>query len=439
MKKGVIVILVVLAVVVLVSPAIVGRLAEQSMDENLNWAAQESSGLKVTSEQFTRGWFSSEGQHRVEIQDGEFLTGLQALGVGGDPDELPVLIINTKLDHGLIPVSSMAREKGSLAPGLGSAVSALQLELPGGEVIDVPGTIYSKVSIGGELHSNYVLAAGSYTDGGATATWGDTNIEITTNPATGRAVFDGSVGAFSVGEGQDAMSLGRLTFKGAQTPTKYGFAAGDIAFTLSDLSVRAASGERVVIQTMSATGSTTLDGGDVNADATVNMVMQQLPQLGDMALDIDFAIAGADAEALGRVQRALENSATAAQDPMAMIGTIEGDLKKLFASGFDMNFERFDITLPQGTVASKWLFSFGAEDPATFEWTTLLLSTVASVDLSIPAPLVDMAGQANPQVAAAVGGGFLIRKGDVYELKAQLKKGLATVNGAPIPIPLGGL
>ena len=133
-KKGIVVLLVFLAVVVLVSPAIVGRLAEQSMDENLNWAASESGDVKVTSERFARGWFSSEGQHRIELQDGDLLTALQALAGPISAGDLPVLIINTRLDHGLIPVTSMARDKGSLAPGLGSAVSTMQVELPDGEI-----------------------------------------------------------------------------------------------------------------------------------------------------------------------------------------------------------------------------------------------------------------------------------------------------------------
>ena len=36
-----------------------------------------------------------------------------------------------------------------------------------------------------------------------------------------------------------------------------------------------------------------------------------------------------------------------------------------------------------------------------------------------------------------VGGGYLLKRGDAYIMDAQLKKGLLTVNGAPIPIPLG--
>ena len=122
-----------------------------------------------------------------------------------------------------------------------------------------------------------------------------------------------------------------------------------------------------------------------------------------------------------------------------MYSAVEDDLKALFTYGFDMNFEQLDMTLPQGTISSKMLFSFGEEDPATFDWTSLLLGTEASIDLSIPEAVVAMIVQANPEAAMVIGGGYLVLRGDAYEMKAQLKKGLLTVNGAPIPIPLGAV
>ena len=439
MKKGVIVVLIILAVIVLVSPAIVGRLAEKSMDENLNWAARETGGVRVSSESFTRGWFSSAGQHRIEIEEGELLGALQTLGHGADPDELPVLIINTELDHGLIPVSSMSREKGSLAPGLGSAVSTMQLELPDGEIIDLPGTIYSKVGLGGRLESNYVLPAGSYPVDDVTATWGDTDITVTTDPVSGEAIFAGTVGALALGDATDGLRLESLAFEGNQKPTPYGFATGDVTLSLADLSVRSAGTDAAAIKSMSVRANTQLKDERVHADATVNMAMQQLPELGEMSFAMDFNLVGADAEALGRIQRTVEEVNTTTQDPMALYGLIEKDLLKLFAAGFEMSFERFDITLPEGTVKSTMLFSFPEEDATDFAWTSLLLGTEATIDVSIPATLVETVGQSNPQLGAAIGGGFLVRRGDVYEMKAQLKKGLATVNGAPIPIPVGGM
>ena len=439
MKKGVVGVLILLALVVLVSPAIVGRLAEKSMDENLNWAAQESGDVRVTSESFTRGWFSSEGIHRVELRDGDLKSTLMALaGPVGSADELPVLIINTKLDHGLIPVSSMSREQGSLAPGLGSAVSTLQLELENGETFDIPGTIYSKVGLAGELLSNYVLEPGSHSEDGATASWGATDIEVKTDPKNGTATFHGTVSSVSVDDGTEKMSLGSLTFTGSQAPTEYGIAVGDVSFELDDLSVRIGGNDAGGLQSMSVKAITELDGTDVNADATINMVMQGLPEFGELSFDMVFALAGADAELLGRVQRALESTGTS-QDPMAAYAAAEGDLLELFASGFEMNFEQFNMTVPQGTITSKMLFSFKEKDPAGFAWTSLLMTTEATIDLSIPEPLVEMLLQLQPAAAMAIGGGYLVKSGDAYVLAAEMKKGLLTVNGAPIPIPFGAM
>ena len=438
MKKGVVAVLVLLAVVVLVSPAIVGRMAERSMGENLNWAANESGEVKVTSEKFTRGWFSSEGQHRVELRDGELLTAVQTLSGPVDAGDLPVLVISTHIDHGLIPVTSMSRDKGSLAPGLGSAVSTMQVELPGGVAVDVPGTIYSKLSLGGDLHSNYVLDAGGHSEGGMTATWGPTNIDVTTDPVSGEAAFKGTVGPLSVVDDTQAVSLGALSFEGQQEPTAFGMAVGEVEFMLDDLAVVVDGNKVSGVNTMSVKANTDIDGDDINASATMNMALQDLPGLGEMSLDLVFDLSGADAAAMGRVQQTLERIG-ASQDPMAMYSAVEDDLKALFASGFEMNFEQLDIMLPQGTISSKMLFSFEEEDPATFDWSSLLLGTEASIDLSIPEPVVEMIVQVNPNAAMVIGGGYLVLRGDAYEMKAQLKKGLLTVNGAPIPIPLGAV
>ena len=62
--------LVTLALIVLVSPGIVGRLAQKSVEENLDFATSESDEIMVTTESFDRGWFTSEGRHRIELGDG---------------------------------------------------------------------------------------------------------------------------------------------------------------------------------------------------------------------------------------------------------------------------------------------------------------------------------------------------------------------------------
>lgn len=436
MKKSIVVLLVLLAAVVLVSPAIVGRLAEHSMDENLNWAAAESGEVRITSQHFSRGWFSSEGQHRIELQDGDLLQALRHLAGPVQADELPVLIVNTRLDHGLIPVTSMGRDKGSLAPGLGSAVSSLALELPDGDTVDIPGTVYSKVALNGELRSTYVLEAGSHDAGGTSTSWGPTEIDVTTNPASGAVVFTGSVGSLSAAGGGRTIDVGGLTFDGRQRPTRFGVMVGDLEVALDALSVRAAGADVAGLKSMSAKISNGLDGERFGGNATLRVATHALPDLGEIGVAADVRLAGADATALGRVQRALDGLAASA-DPMADFGAVEDDLKALFASGFELDFERLDVTLPQGTVTTRMQFHFAEEDPATFEWTSLLLATEADVDLRIPQAIVELVAEAYPQAGAVIGMGYLVKQGDAYAMRAQFKKGLLTVNGAPIPIPLG--
>lgn len=435
MKKGIIALLVVLAIVVLVSPGLIGRLAEKSVDENLNWAAQEAGDLVVTSESFERGWFSSEGQHRIEIKEGNLTAMLQQFG---DPADLPVLIINTRLDHGLIPVTSMSREKGSLAPGLGSAISTLAIEMSDGETIALPGTIYSKVALGGELKSNFVLDAGSHQDNGATASWGATDVDVTTNPSSGKVSYAGTLGTLSFRDDSDAIEIGGISFSGTQTPTRFGFAVGDLKLELDGMSITTNGAEVGGIKYMNVDGTTNIDGDLLSGRTVLEMESQAVPQIGELKIIADISIADANAEALGAMQRIVDAHGPS-PDPTQLFSAIEDDLKHLMASGLELRFDRFDITVPQGTVTTKLKFKVAEEDLDTFDWTSLLLGTEASADIRVPEALVDMAMQMNPQAGAVVGMGFLKKNGDVYEMIAEYKKGLLTINGAPMPIPLSAL
>ena len=94
MKKSIVILLVIAAIVILISPGIIGRIAEESVDSNLQWAAGDNEGIVVTSERFDRGWFSSQGRHRVEIHDPGMRDALAALA-GRDPaDGDPVLAVD---------------------------------------------------------------------------------------------------------------------------------------------------------------------------------------------------------------------------------------------------------------------------------------------------------------------------------------------------------
>ncbi|NIA28175.1 MAG: DUF945 family protein [Desulfobulbaceae bacterium] len=305
MKKSFVALLIGMALVVMISPGIVGRFAEQSMDENLDWAANESQGVVITSQGFDRGWFSSEGQHRVELKGGQLYDLLQAYAGTNGLGQVPALIIDTHLDHGLIPVASMSHDKGSLLPGLGSAISTVSVEAADGEVFELPGTIYSAVGLTGELQSNFVLEPGSFKQDSATAFWGKTEILVTTNPSSGAVGFDGSIESLAVDSFQEAVEIKDIRFSGKQSPTPFGFRAGPLGFSFESIDYGSnMPGE--IIGPLTFTSTSSVNGDRLDAHMTLLLKNVPFADMGAAGIAAEFRIEGADGRAVGGIMRAME-------------------------------------------------------------------------------------------------------------------------------------
>ncbi len=432
MKKGVIALILIAVLIVIVSPGIVGKLAEQSVDDSLDWAATESGELVVTSESFDRGWFSSVGQHRVELGDGQFRALMAASDGSGKP--LPALLINTRIDHGLIPVSSLSREQGSLAPGLGNAVSTLAIDYGDGETLDLPGTIYTKVGLGGDLDSRYLLEAGSQTVDDGEVTWQAATINIVSSTSSGDIDVSGDIGTMTFANDQQVVTIDSLTFSGEQEATPYGFHIGDGKMSMGAMTATVAGVEVGGMDSIEVTASSSVDDDLFAANVKLEYLGQTVPMFGEISIIADVAASGFNAPALGAINQKLEQAAPS-PDPMAIYGDGVEEFKDLVAAGFDIAINQLDIVLPMGTVEAIMTVSIPESDRATFEWTSLLLNAAASADVTIPESLVQLASSMDPAVGAMIGMGYLKQNGDVYEVKAALKQGLLTINGAPMPIP----
>ena len=437
MKKGFVALLIVLAIIVLVSPGIVGRLAEKSMDENIDWAATESQEVVVTSQGFDRGWFSSAGQHRVELREGELQSMFLALAGSEDVRDLPALIIDTRLDHGLIPLASMSRDKGTLMPGLGSAVSTVSVEFTDGEIIKLPGTIYSNVGLTGELRSRFELDAGYHDFDGASAVWGDTTIEVTTDPASGDVWFDGSIDSIALAAEGNHADASQIGFAGKQRKTPFGFSVGDVEATMHSITVEAA-GELTTFGPLTFNTNSGVDGDRVSGHTTIKLENTPFAELGTAGIAVDISLIDADGASLGNITSAFDDmQAGGSTDDFMFV--VQDDLQRLLASGFELRFDQLDISLPQGSLRSKFRFVVDESDLDTFNWTSALLALDATAELSMPTELVELLTALDPQMNAAIGMGFLRKNGDIYEMKASFQKGLLTVNGAPMPIPMPGI
>jgi len=432
-KKGFVILLLALAIIVLVSPGLVGRLAEESMDENLDWAATESQEVTITSQWFERGWFSSAGQQRIELRDGDVRDALLMLAGDSGLDGLPALIIDTRIDHGLVPLTSMAREKGTLLPGLGSAVSTLRLEFESGETIDIPGIIYSEVGLGGELQSNLILEPGTFSDGDETAQWGDVDILVTTNPSTNIIGFKGDVDELVFVSPYSEFTIGPLRFEGAQQKTRHGFSVGDATFTIDRITMPSSWGQDGM-GPISFTSVATIDDDALSGRTTVQLDDLPFGDFGRARVNMDISVDDIDAEAIGNISRTLDDIGShSTEEEMRM--ALEDDVMQLLAAGFELHVVQLDIALQPGTISATLNVEVDDTNPDKFVWTSALLALDATLDLSVPAELMDYAISLDPEVGAAVGMGFLRKNQNVYEMEAAFKDGLLTINGAPMPVP----
>jgi uncharacterized protein YdgA (DUF945 family) len=434
LKKSIVFLLLALAVIVLVSPGIVGRLAEQSMDENLDWAAAETQEIAITSRGFDRGWFSSEGQHRVEIRQGELRNSLLALTSDNGHDELPVLIIDTHIDHGLVPVTSIGRKKGSLVPGLGRAVSTLSLEFGDGESIELPGTIYSKVSLAGELESNLIMEPGSFQVDEESALWGDVDVAVTMSPTNSVLGFDGTIGDLSLISPFNELTLSDIEFEGEQRQTRFGIVVGDadlsvgtIAFP-SDLGLAESGPWRIHT-------SADLEDDRLSANTSVDIEYLPVGEVGLTAVGLEASITDMDARSVANLSRLFDDFDSYGSGDALMVAATP-DLHRLLASGFELDIKRFDLGTPDGAVAVRLNATVAPTDVDSFVLTSLLLAIDAQLDIAVPEPVFDYLAALEPQVATAAAMGFLQKRGDVYEMQALFTDGLLTINGAPMPIPL---
>ena len=392
MKKSIVALLVVLALVILVSPGIIGRLAERSLEEDLDTTPKSEGEVIVTPQGFQRGWFSSEGRHRVELRESH-LTELLRHSIGGmDAEGLPVLIVDTHLDHGLIPLGSMTREHGSLMPGLGRAVSTLQLEWPDGTTVDLPGNVYSSISLGGDLKSNYVLPAGSVGDAGQTTSWGNVDVNVSIASKGESAALDATVDSASFSQDGGAVTVGKLAFSGSASRSGKGRLGGRSTLDLADVPLA------------------DLGAGDVH---------------------VTLRFDGIDAAAFDDVVRVLKKSAVTGTAPAS-----DAELRRFVAAGFEFDIDRFEVTTPDGPFSSALHLHVKPMDDASFSWPSALLALDAGAELRMPVKLFERAVALEPNLNALAGLGYLRREGDFYELHAAFRKGLLTVNDAPIPIPL---
>lgn len=429
--------LVLLAVTVLISPGIIGRLADDNLDRALPvGATYGEDDYVVTRERFERGWFTAEGRHRIDIRRGEVHDALLALA-GLEAGAVPALIVDTRIDHGLVPVTSMSRESGTLRPALASTVSTVALDPGNGELLALPGKLYGTIGLTGDTASRYSLAAGSFENEALAVTWEGADISFTVDADGRSAGYAGRIQPFVIRSDTGALRAGGLDFEGGVDKTRIGLHVGSFALETGAVSVGTESLGTAAVEGLSLRVSSGVDNDErLRSSASLDVDAAVLPESeAPVDLQLELVIERIHSRTLGNVFAQLRQAHTSGVEHAAL----GSSLQRLLSAGGELRVDRFDVVVPQGRATSTFHFELPERDAAEpYSWPSLLLALRASADVELCVPIVDSLLEARPDLQGLLAMGILRRQGDVYAVEAEYAQGILTVNGAPLPIPLPG-
>jgi uncharacterized protein YdgA (DUF945 family) len=354
--------------------------------------------------------------------------------------QVPALIINTQLEHGIWPTGA-ARNSESLLPVLARSVSTMQLEVENGDIVDIPGTLYTEVSLTGATNSHYILEAGSFDAPDARIQWTGADLMLSV-AASGTALsMSGTIEPWSVRSLVSGITAGSVTIDAQTERTRYGINVGDVNLTIESVSLTDAN-QTVELQELRLVGSSDISGGRLSGNSALHVGSIVYPSLGDISVDLELTASEVDAESLQTIV-AVIGAAESSPDPniaMADIDQlIEDDVQMLLSRGANISVDKFSVTLAEGTINGSLSLELPQSDTSDLKtWARLALLLTASANISIDDELLKFAQSMAPELGGLIAMGYLRRDGERYTLNAEAANGTLTINGAPMSIPMTG-
>ena len=387
--------IVAIVAMVLLAPGLVGRFAEQALSEHVELARRETQGITIRSEHHERRWFRSQSRQRVEIIDPELEARFREL-LNLDADaQTPNLLIDTRIDHGPIPFTSLAHEHGALMPGLARSVSSLSLDRGDADSMPLSARMTGALDFGGTFAAVLRIEAGA------------TPVE---DP------IDGNAASWSTID---------LRFD-------VGASGGGFELSIDSLQAEDASG-RYALGPIAIAGSAEASGGRVDMRFRASLHIDEAPRIDASRIAIDAGLDGVDGARLARLREVVKAMASEADDAAAT-AAMEREILAILAAGLEFRLDRLDIEVPRGRTETRLSLTMASSDAVDYDWSSALEAMVCDAELSVAEAAVEAAMQTNDSIVAAVGTGFLKKDGEVYRMRVKCSNGLMTVNGAPLPL-----
>ena len=430
MKKIIIILVVVLAVMLGIAPNFIGQQAESKFKE-LYAEMANTPGLSFEVLDYERTWFNSTASVKLNVNLADF-----------DPtmDDVLTFTINSTMKHGPI-----LTEVGGLGLGLMDIDS--EVEFPAFMTDQFPDlndrfnellSLQSRLTLGGDTHSISELKEFNFSEEG---------VNISVNPArfVSTASTDGEVtlegswdglsisdgGTFGITLGEIEMDLDMESMDGnLYDPTAIFLGEGSLGMAEMRITGQEIPG---VVELKGIMISSESDAKDDMLFGNVDMGIAELNAMGMNFTDIimNQSFSNLDVESLKKINelnyKMTDQNMDMVLSQMGEIGLAMLDKKPVYS------IRELGMTTAQGKMSSEMTFTV---DENLIDVNNLMtIAQAMEIDGSgyVPEAFLNSMG-VGPMVQGYIDAGFVKRDGDNLTFELQMKSGQVTLSGQPLPM-----
>ncbi len=440
MKKILVAVLVIIALVLLVLPGAVGVVAENQFRKVSGNVQEVLPGLTWQVTDYQRGWFKSRAQYRLRVDPASLA---QLLAEEETEFGQPFTLRNSAaIYHGPFFTAALLNERVPLSPALAHSIDSLEFVDASGTATVLPGAVSTRLGLTGR-HRNLIdiqpVTIPIEEDGKVgRSDWAGMRMLTHFNSALDDFRFDGKIGKFELNMPQFQLDMSAMDFEGEQQLTEYGFWSGRQTGHFGGLRIDVPDRAGIALGPMTWDGHISVAGAAVEEDVVFEMERLEIAGWQGGPLVLSARIGGLNAPALGELLHSLQLIAGHQEPGEEAQAEILAAVQALLASGPDMHLRELRFGTPDGDLLFTAHVVFPESDPHGLG--ALILGLDATASLRLPTALVDRLAALNPDAHAQLQGlqaaGLLLLNDDHLSLDAALKGGLLTINGQPLPLPM---
>ena len=414
----VITVLIAFVVVAAATPYWFGVEAERIYQQQIG-ALESNNKITVVENRFQRGWLSSDAESRVSID--------------GTP---AVIFAEHTIEHGPIPSGDPLKYIVSLQPLQALIRSRLSLQNRGSQNENLMvGTLLTTVSIDGTSHTQInIPAADIEMDQSASLLWEHItgHVDFVPNESSWQGVITTDGIAWQQGDTDAQIGSSELDF--FSHPGSTGLALGNSTLTIDSMRAHLPGSQGYLTATGLTFESTATERGlNVSYSVDGKVVSADLHGLKINSGDWSARVENLDLDSLTRLNEMEVGAAIPLNDLVGLLSKRNAKAE----SSFRLSTDSGPFTADTRITFSE---SGGSNNPLV-----LLSAVEGSVDLDMPAAIVEMIARLQPMdtpadmsdvaVAAKIqswlDSNFLTRFGDRYRFRITIANGAVELNGKP--------